>query len=251
MALICQCVFATADNGKLKYVKECLASLVYSVDLKKHRLIVIDNASFLDARVFLNAFCDAYPELNISIIHLPENVGTARGINIGLAHRTDGELCIKCDDDVTWQTNGWVDELETAIAQKPDIGILGLKRKDIWQHPNHENPAFRTVMEGIFEICPDIMGTCTAYNPAMLEKVGRLIQISNRYGYDDSIYSVRSEAAGFRNAFLPHIAITHIDEGGTDYTDWKIKEGETYLQEALALMNSIRSGETSYFFDWE
>ena len=247
MSLICQCVFATKDNKKLPIVKECLASLMATVNLKKHRWIIVNNSCTRETEQYL----DNLPTdgLNVTILHLKENIGTARGINKGLYSREPGEVCIKTDDDVAWSISGWVEQLEKYC--KGNIGILGLKRDDIWQRPDHENFNYRTKMQGKLEICPDIMGTCTAYNPLMMDKVGGLIQCSEKYGYDDSIYSCRSIAAGFSNAFLPHIKITNLDKGGTEYTEWKKREAGLRLTEAGEYMEMIKNGTIDYFYDGE
>lgn len=247
MSLIIQCWYCTEENGKFKYAKKCVESLMETVDLSKHRLVIINQNSCAEAKEFLSWLAN---KQGITVVNLSENIGTARGINIGLRMREPGEMCIKCDDDLTWESKGWVEELEAVIKKRPDIGILGLKRDDIWQKPGHENPAYRTKMDGMVEICPDIMGTCTAYNPLMLDKVGFLSQPSN-YGFDDSIISVRSIAAGFINGFLPHIKIVNLDEGGTEYTAWKIKEAGVYLTEACEYMDLIKDGTIPYYYDGE
>jgi len=219
-----------------------------TVDLKKHRWIIVNNSCTLETEAYL----DSLPTdgLNVTILHLKQNIGTAKGINKGLYAREPGEVVIKCDDDLTWSIAGWVEQLEAQIKKHPDIGILGLKRYGIWQRPDHENIHYRTKMEGKLEICPDIIGTCTAYNPLMMDKCGGLSQPS-LYGFDDSIYCVRSIAAGFRNAFLPHIKITNLDRGGTDYTEWKKKEASVWLTEASVYMEMIQKGELPYYYDGE
>lgn len=249
MAYIVQCVFATKDNGKLPIVKECLKSLVATVDLKKHRWLIVNNSCTKETTDWLDEFQQTSIG-NISVLHLKENIGTARGINKGLYSREPGEVFCKTDDDLTWSVPGWVEQLEAQIKKHPDIGILGLKRDDIWQRPDHENLNYRTKMEGKLEICPDIMGTCTAYNPLLMDKIGGLSQPS-LYGFDDSIYSVRSIAAGFRNAFLPHIKITNLDKGGMEYTEWKKREAGVWLTEAGVYMDMIKKGEIPYFYDGE
>ncbi len=220
-----------------------------TVDLKKHRWIIINNSCTPETETYL----DSLPTdgLNVTVIHLKENIGTARGINKGLYSREPGEVIIKCDDDLSWSIAGWVEELVYHINKRPDIGILGLKRDDIWQRPDHENQAYRTVMEGDLEICPDIMGTCTAYNPLLMDKIGGLVQLSPVYGFDDSIYSVRSVAAGFKNAFLPYIKIINLDPGGTEYTEWKKREAGEWLTEASQYMELIKNGILSYYYDGE
>lgn len=246
-AVICQCVYATKDNGKLPIVKQSILSLAKTVNLKKHRWIIVDNSCYKETADFLDTFQKAI-EGNITVIHLKENVGTAKGINIGLKTREPGEVCIKTDDDVEWSVSGWVEQLEAQLKKHPDIGILGLKRDDIWQRPDHENLNYRTKMEGKLEICNDIMGTCTAFNQAMLDKVGLMTQPS-QYGFDDTIFSVRSIAAGFRNAFLPHIKIKNLDPGNSEYTEWKKREAGIYLTEAGQYMELIKDGTIPYYYN--
>lgn len=235
--LIVMCVYATEANGKLKYVRECLASLAETVDFEKHRAIIVNQASCAEAADWLRAW---QPE-GVQIIHLSKNIGTARGVNMGLIQRGNGEVCCKTDDDVTWGVIGWADEMERVLRERPEIGILGLKRDDVYGV---------MAKDGEVLYCDDIMGTCTAYSPALMDKIGGLAQFSC-YGYDDSLYSVRSLAAGFRNAFLPAIPIVHLDEGGTEYTDWKINEAGLHLQHVSILMNMIRNGEKGYWYGWE
>lgn len=246
--MIAMCAYCTEENKKLKYLKTCIESLLKTVDLGKHRLIIINQNSTAETKKYLQGL--DISKNNIQLIHLSKNIGTSDGINMALKQRISGEVCVKSDEDLAWETEGWLDELTETIENNPEIGILGLKRGDVWQRPDHENPTYRTKMEGNLEICDDIFGTCTAYNPLLLDKVGYLRQPS-LYSFDDVILSVRSIAAGFKNAFLPHIKITNLDEGGTPYTEWKKREANTYLQEVHIMCNLIIQGKLSYYYDGE
>ncbi len=247
MALIAICVHSTDDNGRLKYTKECLNSLAETVNLDEHPVYIINNNSSQETYEFLMEYKDKF---DITLFNLKENIGTARGINMALALREPKQVCVKLDDDTFINhQDGWVEELEDALQERPDIGILGLKRDDVWQRPTHEDVAYRTHMEGKFEICPDIIGTCTAFSPALLDKIGFSMQPSPYYGGEDVLMSVRSIAAGFKNAFLPHIKITHLDDGLNPYCDWKRKEAGKYIGELSILCDKIRSGQMSYFYD--
>lgn len=234
------CVYCTEENGKLKYLKECLESLASTIS-GKHRVILINNSKFEEAKDFLNQFC-VYGMPDWKLIHSIENIGTARGINLALELRLPDEVCCKCDDDITWDETGWADKLEDTIKANPQLGILGLRRDDVYG---------KFTEDGDLIYCDDIMGTCTALSPALLDKVGRYVQISDRYGFDDSILAARSLAAGFKNAFLKGVRINHLDEGGTDYTEWKKQEASYYLQEAGTLIDMIRKGKVSYYYPFE
>lgn len=248
MALIIQCLYCTESNGKAEIAKKCLESLVNTVNFKKHRLFQILNNCSPD---FVEWYKGWRAERGLDgqmVAFCSENIGTARGINLGLAVRESGEVCIKTDDDVKWFKKGWVEQMEAVMSTHPEIGILGLKRDDIWQRPDHENPAYRTLMVGELEMCGDIMGTCTAFNPAMLYKVGFMTQ-PGVYGFDDCIFSVRSESAGFKNAFLPSVKIENLDVCDSEYAAWKRKEAGFYLSEVSIYMDKIKKGEISYYYD--
>lgn len=247
--LIVMAIHDTDENGRSKYTQECLLSLYDTVNNSKHRIILVDNNSCIETKKLISASQRSFT--NLSFITNTENLGTARAVNMGLRQRIPNEVCCKTDNDVVWHTKGWADELEETILNDATIGILGLKRKDIWQHVNHENPSYRTHFDGKLELCEDIMGTCTALNPLLLDKVGYFCQCSPYYGGDDVLLSVRSIVAGFRNAFLPHIDIDHIDVGGDAYCEWKKREAGIYLQEMSVLCDMYRNGQVSYFYDYD
>lgn len=239
MSLLAQCAYSTADNGKLKYMKLCHESLLDTVSLEDHPLMITNNSQYKEAIDYLDSF--AKKHRNISVTHLKENIGTARGINKIIAYRGLNEPVIKMDDDWTTSHIDWVELMQSEIETNPKIGILGLRRDDVYGE---------LIEDGNLLWNADVMGTCTMYNPLLINKIGSLQQFSE-YGYDDNLYSARSEAAGFRNAFMKNIKITNLDEGGTDYTEWKKEEAGFYLQEASVMMDKIRKGELGYYYPFD
>lgn len=226
MALIIMCCHDTVENKRSEYTKQTLNCLRWSVDWNKHRLVILDNGSCDETKQIIGSFSFA------TIINNDVNVGTARGVNQGLRLRKPGECACKIDNDVEIASSGWADELEEAIERCPEIGVLGLKRKDLAQSPTTDNLTFRSELvmlphlDGqkwiVAESHPDIMGTCTMYNWRLIDAIGGLIQ-PNTYGLDDCLYCLRSTLAGFWNGFLPHIDITHLDTGSNPYTQEKQK----------------------------
>jgi GT2 family glycosyltransferase len=261
MALIAMAVWDTEENKRTNYTRQTLVSLSKQVNWNIHRLIVVDNASCYATKELLwgvvRASTDAgsvlphYPkikncdgECRITVITLPENIGTARAVNKAWQLRNAGEHCIKMDNDVVIHSKDWVDELEEALRRDPSIGIIGLKRKDCWENPEHTEPFYRSTLQMlpheagerwmVIEKVRHVMGTCQMFNSALLDKIGYLYQ-PRLYGFDDCLAATRSEVAGFYNAFLPHIEIDHIDTGETEYQGWK----EKHSGEDMHLFNSI------------
>lgn len=223
-ALLVMAVFDTEQNDRSKYTAQTLECLAETVDWNKHRLVVVDNASCQDTKVLLENY-----SVPIKIITNETNLGTAKAVNMGIKLRRPGEHCVKLDNDIRIHQSDWVDEMEEAIGRDPNIGVLGLKRKDLRQTPFDPDEDFRSELiqlpheSGqrwiIVEKSRDVMGTCTMLNWRLLYKIGGYVQYGI-YGFDDTLLNLRSILSGFYNAFLPHIEITHLDVGG-DYTQEK------------------------------
>jgi GT2 family glycosyltransferase len=148
--------------------------------------------------------------------------------------------------------------MEEAIDRDPTIGIIGLKRKDLAESPNSPISFYVSELKMlphqpgekwiIVEDVHHVMGTCQMLAPALLEKVGFYFQKS-LYGLDDSDISYRSKLSGFRNVFLPHIEIEHIDVGGDDYSNWKHQESSKVMHDYGIMCEMYRNGERSLYYD--
>jgi GT2 family glycosyltransferase len=219
MALIAMAVYSTEENQKDKCLERTLESLKNTVDFAKHRLILSVNGHTERTREIFSW----YQEIVSEFIFNNENIGTAEAINKVWRLRQKGEHAIKMDDDVVIHASGWVEIMEE-VCKDPWIGQVGLKRPDLIENPNHENPFYRSEMieiEGmIVEKCHHIMGTCVMHSSNLLGTIGYMWQPA-LYGFDDSFMSLRSELAGFKNVFIPWVKIDHIDEGATPWQKWK------------------------------
>lgn len=242
MALIGLVTYCTQENKKFEMLKKTLQSLRFTVDLSKHRVYIFDNSPDHNIRKEVLLLVHGF---GFNYLTEGENLGTARGINRIWEDRKPHEHCVKMDDDVVIHEIGWADQLEYAIGNMDEIGIIGLKRKDCWEHPLHENPDFKseliyvqpliTQKWVVIEKVNHVIGTCQMYNSALLDKIGYLYQIG-LYGYDDVLASHRSKIAGFINCFLPHIEIDHIDDGATPYQGWKEQTSGAIGQEIRTLI---------------
>lgn len=263
MALICMAVHDTEENGRAEFTNKTMWSLFSTVDLSVHRLIIINNNSCKKTTEYIDEVMGHLPavynhrkHITPKVINLSENTGTARAINLALKDRMPGEHAIKMDNDIEIKSDDWVDEMEAAINREPQIGICGLKRKDLWQYPGHPEKQYRSELimlphkPGerwiIAERTKDVMGTCVMFNSALLDKIGYLYQPS-LYGYDDVLACYRSELAGFINVFLPHVEMDHIDPGGTEYCEWKRVEAARNSQEIIRIVDQYIAGTRSIY----
>lgn len=268
MALICMCCYDTVENKRSDYTRQTLESLSKTVSWAKHRLIIIDNGSCQETKDMLAETVFGihssykgligYHTYRPTIITLDENVGTARAINMGIKLRKDNETVVKIDNDCVINFNGWADELEEAIKRDPTIGICALKRVDLEEHPEHELEHYRSRYyvlpreKGqswlVGEHVQHCMGTCTLFNPLLLDKVGFMWQ-KGLYALDDFEIAVRCNMLGFKNVFLPHIPIIHVDTGETEYTHWKVKYAGEVWDATLERINNYKNGTIPIYYD--
>lgn len=253
-------VYDTEENKRSELTYRTLRHLGETVDLTKHRLILVDNNSCPESKEIIQDFFDGCDGKMFVTITLPENIGTARAINQAWRLRQPGEHCIKMDNDIIINSSGWVDELEESIRRDPAIGQIGLKRKDCWEWPGHEHTDWRSELHmlphvpgepwKIVEKVKHVIGSCVMHNAALLDKVGYLYQPS-LYGYDDVIMSHRTHLAGFYSCFLPHINIDHIDPGDTPYQGWKERHSAEQTQTVIDLVHEMYNGTKPIYYNAE
>lgn len=253
-ALIGMAVYSTEENQKDDCLSKTLQSLEETVDLDKHLLVLSINAHTDFTKFIINQHGDSI----FKVIWNDGNIGTAEAINKAWQLREPGQHCIKMDDDVVIHQSGWIETMIDAISRDPKIGQIGLKRKDCWEFPYHENPDFRSEMHMlahsagkpwiIVEKVKHVIGTCVMHSSDLLDKVGYLRQPS-LYGYDDVLMSHRSHIAGFYSCFLSHVEIDHIDDGLTPYQDWKHRHSGEQTQAVIDITHRMYRGEESIYYN--
>ena len=249
MAMIAMCCFDTEENGRTKFTAKTLESLEDTVDLNKHRIIIVDNASCQETKDILAFFGK---KDNVEIITLPENIGTAKAINLAWRRRRPQEHLVKMDNDVVFHQENWVDLLEEAIGRDPEvIGQAALKRKDLAETPLSDNDWYRSELVMlphkpgekwiVGEKVLHCMGTCVMHNYRLIDKVGGLHQMNGLYGFDDSLMSLRSRLSGFKNMFIHGVEIDHIDAGDNPYSE----EKRQYAGKMMAAYGQAREEYTA------
>jgi GT2 family glycosyltransferase len=272
MALISMAVYATDENNKTEIADRTIQALLETVDISKHRIVIVNNASCNSAAAMLCLWEDAVNDRKrFRVIHNDENLGTAGAVNLAWKLRQPGECVVKMDDDMIIHQRGWADQMEDCIARDPGIGIIGLKRIDLAENPHYPDPnnpdrawaeRYRTTLRMLppywgvpWRIVEDahpetghVMGSVQMYNPALLDKIGFLYQ-PRLYGFDDSLAAVRCRVAGFKNCFLPHVEVDHIDLGNTPYQKWKETESGKDMGAYNQIKHEYETGKRSIYYN--
>jgi len=251
MAIIIMAVYDTDENKRTPMTLRALDSLSATVNLAIHRVLVVDNGSIPDTHRAYKRYPDFSYHFN------GENLGTAAAINVGIAQRFPNEYVVKIDNDMVIDDIDWCDQMEEAIKRDPSIGIIGLKRKDLLENP-WRNDQWKSQLRMlphepgenwiIVEDVAHVMGSVQMYNPALLDQIGYLYQ-PRLYGFDDSLAAVRCRIAGFKNCFLPHIRIDHIDPGDTPFQAWKHKVSGEDMGAYNQIKHEYETGKRSVYYN--
>lgn len=252
--LLAMAVYDTEENNRSWMTRATLWSLSQTVNWDRHRLFIVDNGSCLQTQRYIR---EASAFLPLTLLQQNENLGTARAINLAWQFREPGEHAVKMDNDVVIRQIGWADWIEDVFTRAPGVGICALKRKDLaespwaagdmksrlWMVPHLAGERWLVVEE-----VRGVMGTVQGFSSALLDKIGYLTQPSI-YGFDDSLASLRSRLAGYKNVFLHGFEIDHIDRGGDAYCQWKRDEAARQFPAFNALVLQYEAGILPLYYD--
>lgn len=251
------CLICCTTYNKVECHQACIDSLFKTADPALYSLLIIDNAS-TDGTVDWLKTLD-HPCIE-DILYLEENVGTARGLNRGwkLAFQR-GQHPGKLDGDNIFYDTGWLHKMLSVLEITEDVGLVGLKRRDLEEKPNHNSLQFRTQLvylpnNQIIEIAEHVIGTCWLVSHNLINEIGGLAQ-PGLYGLDDALFCLRAKLAGWVVCFVPDVAIEHVDPGHPkypEYTQWKIDQATDDLRSGRydAWCNGYREGTRPLYEDF-
>ena len=199
---------------------ECLESLV-SGGFPAGRIVFVDNRSSDDSAAIVRR---AHPAA--AVILMPENVGFARGYNVGMAHAMaqGAEFVFILNNDTVVDART-VDRLVADARAHPEAGILAPKifyydAKDaVWSAGSRYRRFPPAVVlrrtegpdDGRYDGAPELefITTCALLFPrAFLEKAG-LLDANFFILHDDYDLSIRARQAGFSIRLVPSAHLWH------------------------------------------
>ncbi|MFH1952566.1 MAG: hypothetical protein ABIL06_13215 [Pseudomonadota bacterium] len=258
MALIAIAVYDTDENKRSSITEKCLIQLRRTIT-PSDKVGVYNNGSCVES----SGNMDRLKQDGIVdyLYHGVENIGTAKAVNhIWKRHMTPDGIKVKMDNDCFIHCHGWLEEAKEVFKRCPDIGIIGLKRIDVSEHPEAESLQYRSVLSFAMPNSPGywiaveevhhVIGTCHVYRPELLENIGYLYQMNGLYGFDDFLMCRRSQLAGFRTVFLPHIRIDHLDEI-TGYVQWKRAYAMDMMREFNKTAKGYQDGSIPIYYGGE
>jgi GT2 family glycosyltransferase len=219
--------------NNLEYTRMCLESIYAHTVYPDFEVVIVDNASQDETIAYLQDFAGEKP--NVNLILNPENLGFARGNNVGAAAAQGDYLVFLNNDAVV--THGWLTGL-IRYLRDPDVGMVGpvtnssgnetriqvdyqnLDEMHVFADQRSQDFRGQT-----FEI-PMLAFMCVALRRSVFEEIGPL---DERFGigmFEDDDYALRLKEQGYRILCLEDVFIHHWGSAGfsklgfTEY--WRI-----------------------------
>lgn len=224
-------------------LRSCVKTLFALPDWRRVGLcetLLIDNASTDGSREWLQTLKDQ----RIHCILSPENLGFARGCNLGIQHAS-GDFILLLNTDA-FPEPGALEALMTYLWQHPDVGIVGpqlLYPDGHWQRSTGLIPSPHsacldaigvTSLRHVFAMllwpltgrwCRPreveyVDGACMLIRRAMVEQIGGL----NEHFFffvEDAEYCARARHYGWKVIYLPQSRVVHLRGGSSSSKDYE------------------------------
>jgi GT2 family glycosyltransferase len=231
----------------------CLESLATVAVQSPFEVVVVDNGSELELASWLRRFARQHD--NVLLVRLAENLGYARGVNIGAA-KSSGETLILLNSD-TLVTDGWLDSL-IEVLEDPQIGVVSPVTNSIGHGIQLDRDAVRVTPKTVNTYAASIRGRrridrvplhlaffCVALRRSdflLLNGLDERYAVGN---FEDLDLCLRLSLLGYELAVASHVFVYH--RGSASFTENKIDHGawlgqnaDKFLEKAadLAVRNS-------------
>lgn len=216
----------------LDYTRLCVESLLTHTD-PRHELIFVDNGSTDGTPDYLQGL--ARDHKRVRVILNGDNLGFARGCNLGLAAAHGRHLVLLNSDTVV--TPDWLERLLKVAERHPRAGLLGpvtnnisgLQRLDTVGYDQEclsgldaFAAAEAIAHPGEIERTLRLTGMCLLIKRELLARIGGLDEIFGLGNYEDNDYCLRAHLAGYdcliaRGVFIHHFGSRSFAAAGIDY----------------------------------
>lgn len=198
--------------NQVEFCRQCLHSLLANTQ-GNYKLILVDNGSTDGVGELFDSIAGA------TVVHAPENLGFAKGINLGMQHAEGHALWLNSD---TLLPEGWLAVLLDALESDPAIGMVGPRSNNVSGSQQIAGLEFSTldainafareraaVHAGQLRDVARLVGFCVLIRDTVWQQVGLLDEAFGIGNFEDDDYCIRVLQAGYRlcvaeDAFVFH-----------------------------------------------
>lgn len=187
--------------NQLEYCRQCVQSIQANT-ARDHKLILVDNGS-TDG---VSDYFDSVP--GATVVHSPENLGFAGGVNLGMREAEGHVLLLNSD---TLVPRGWLTRLENALLREANVGIVGPMSNCVSGSQLIEGLDFDSLDEvtayadrlaaekaGRNRDVARLVGFCMLIHADVVAEVGLLDEGYGIGNFEDDDFCLRTLRAGYR-----------------------------------------------------
>lgn len=170
-----RCDVVVLTWNRLDLLEPCIARLLAHTR-GPGRLIIVDNGSTDPATLAYLRQAQGTPALPLEVVRIPENIGIAAALNVGLRHTTAPWMCLLNNDLLV--TDGWLEEMLRVGSRNPAIGLINPMSNEFGLHPSPAETVddvgrrCRLTHSGRWLENWQAIGFCIMFSRRVLEEVG-------------------------------------------------------------------------------
>jgi GT2 family glycosyltransferase len=199
------CEIVIPIHGAADDLRECLASVVASTDLRQHRIVAVLDGAGQDRCVALVEESRRQGAA-VLMIEQPERRGFVAGINRGVSVSTRDVVLLNSDTVVT---HGWLERLQAAACSAPAIATVTPFSNNgslcsIVMPPGFDIQRFGEIVTRVarrsYPRIPNGVGFCLYVKRAALDALGGFDETVFGQGYGEEVdFCVRAVKSGYVN----------------------------------------------------
>ena len=169
----CDVVVLTWDRRDL--LEPCVARVLAHTRVRG-RLIIVDNGSTDPATLQYLREARGTAALPIEVVRVPQNIGIAAGLNVGLRHSTAPWVCLLNNDLLV--TEGWLEEMVRVGERDASIGLINPMSNEFGVRPSADETLdqlgrrCRVTRSGRWLENWQAIGFCVLFHRRVFEEIG-------------------------------------------------------------------------------
>ena len=195
-----------------KLTEQCVNSIMRHTKFP-YRLIVVDNASNDETRLYLQAL-SRRQDVDVSIIRNEKNLGNSKAANQGM-RASDAEYVCVLDNDTLVMEN-WLREMVNMAEKDSKIGIVNPlsnygERKPFGKNWEEVGRQLYEKNKGTYMETAAAIGFCFLIKREVIEKIGFWSEAYGPGYFEDTEYSVRAIKNGYKIAIAQGAYVVHLE----------------------------------------
>ena len=186
--------------NQLAFTKDCIDSILKNAGDIGYRMVIIDNASSEDTRLYLEGVRD-FEATRVLLIRNEKNLGFVKAVNQGMGASDSPYVCVLNND--TLVMNGWLAEMIKVAEGAPNIGVVNPSSNTLGQRPVKGEPielyAEKTKgLSGRFVELGAAVGFCMLIKREVMQKIGLFDEIYGMGNFEDTDFSRKAIREGYK-----------------------------------------------------